>query len=225
MNSLAIDTSTSQCVLGVSKGQLRYTRVIDSGRSHSRDILPNIESLMAEAQLALQELDVIIFGQGPGSFTGLRIAVGVVQGLGYGLGIPVVPLSTLACLAYGEFVRSGAENVLVALTARQEEVFYGAYSMIDDEYPTFVISESVCDVRALPSLTGDWSLIGSGSNLQTKIERATGIGFIDVQPDCQVSPDALLSLGEFRWRDGSSVSAMDARPEYLRQTVAVKPSR
>ena len=98
-----------------------------SGRSHSRDILPTITALLTKNKLSLRNLNYIVYGQGPGSFTGLRIAVGVVQGLAFGLNIPVVPVSSLACLAQAQYRRSGQQQIVSALHARKEEVYLGKY--------------------------------------------------------------------------------------------------
>ena len=83
MNLLAIDTSTTSTVLGLLLGKKIVDHTVVVAKKHSREILPAIATLMAKSDFALRDIDAIVFGQGPGSFTGLRIAVGVVQGLAY----------------------------------------------------------------------------------------------------------------------------------------------
>ena len=132
MNILAIDTSTTACVLGVRTEDTEITRFEQIDRSHSLELLPRIVTILADANLDKNDIHLIVFGKGPGSFTGLRIAVGVTQGLAFGLDIPVVGVSTLACIAQGRFRKSvdgTATHVMVAQTARQEELFYGAYDV------------------------------------------------------------------------------------------------
>ena len=129
MNLLGIDTSTRSTVLGLQLGSEVIDRTSPDVDTHSREILPSIESLVMEAGIGIEDLDAIVFGQGPGSFTGLRIAVGVVQGLGYGLGIPVVPVSSMACIAQSLIQAANPSLIFVGLTARLEEVYYGAYKL------------------------------------------------------------------------------------------------
>ena len=135
MNLLALDTSTDRIILGVSVAGEMLDRSKATDRSHSRDILPLIESTLSEAGITLHQLDAIVMGQGPGSFTGLRIAVGVTQGLAWGLGLPVAPVSSMACLAQ-QFSNSSDKTdnstskktgVIIALKARLQEVYYGTY--------------------------------------------------------------------------------------------------
>ena len=223
MNLLAIDTSTSYSVLGLQTDSQILDRTTQAGRTHSKEILPNIVSILAEARIGLDELDCIVFGQGPGSFTGLRIAVGVVQGLGYGLGIPVAPVSTLACLAYGEYVRSGARSVFVALSARKEEVYFGAYDL-EDGIARLVSPEGVADVNELAPLDTekDWVLIGDGAQFQTSIEQTCGITFQRTNAESKPQAEDLLTLGLGKLTRGETIAAMEARPEYLRETVAAK---
>ena len=106
MNILAIDTSTTACVLGVRTEDTEITRFEQIDRSHSLELLPRIVTILADANLDKNDIHLIVFGKGPGSFTGLRIAVGVTQGLAFGLDIPVVGVSTLACIAQGRFRKS-----------------------------------------------------------------------------------------------------------------------
>ena len=101
MKVLAIETATNACSLGVCLDGVMTTEFAKLKRTHSREILPRISDLLTRVGVQAAELDLIVYGKGPGSFTGLRIAVGVVQGLAYGLGIPVVGISTLACCAQG----------------------------------------------------------------------------------------------------------------------------
>ncbi|MBD3647385.1 MAG: tRNA (adenosine(37)-N6)-threonylcarbamoyltransferase complex dimerization subunit type 1 TsaB, partial [Pseudomonadales bacterium] len=162
MNVLALDTSSDALVLGLQRGETRtgVFEVLD--RSHSREILPRITGLLKEAGLSLDELQLIVYGQGPGSFTGLRITVGVVQGLAFGLDIPVAPVSSLACLAQEAYRRDHHERIAVALLARQQEVFFGAYEIVDG-IARLVDKEAVLDVENAPSLSGEgWVGIGSG---------------------------------------------------------------
>jgi tRNA threonylcarbamoyladenosine biosynthesis protein TsaB len=220
VNILAIDTSSPACVLGLQLGGERYTDVRQSERSHSRDILPAIESLLAKADTTLAQLDCIVFGQGPGSFTGLRIAVGVVQGLAFGLEIPVVPVSSLACLAQAQYRNHNIRRSVVVLHARKEEVYLGVYEVTED-IVRLVGKESVTDVSDITQvLSGDWSGVGDGWILREQMEMKFGIAMQSIITDVFPDPEALLDLGVNGYKQGHTVSAIDARPEYLREVVA-----
>jgi tRNA threonylcarbamoyladenosine biosynthesis protein TsaB len=220
VNILGIDTSSQHCVVALQIGDHQASDVRHSGRSHSRDILPVITSLLSEQGVALGDLDLIVFGQGPGSFTGLRIAVGVVQGLAFGLDIPVVPVSSLACLAQAEFGRCGALQIVSVLHARKEEVYLGVYritqgiAMLDGQ-------EMVIDVKDLDRrLTGDWVGVGDGWILREQLQQALHVEMASVVADVYPQPAALLDLGMAGYKAGLAVAAVDARPEYLREEVA-----
>jgi tRNA threonylcarbamoyladenosine biosynthesis protein TsaB len=173
----------------------------------------------------LSDLDGIVFGKGPGSFTGLRITVGVVQGLGFGLQIPVIPVSTLACLAQGEFRESGATSVLVALSARQQEVYFGAYR-IEDKVPFLSGVESVVEASGIAEQEPrDWVGIGDGWQFREQIESAIGTSVSRIHLDVWPRPADLLDIGLVKMARGETLPAMEARPEYLREQVANVPAR
>jgi tRNA threonylcarbamoyladenosine biosynthesis protein TsaB len=225
VNLLAIDTSSQYSAIGVQIGESRMENVSLSGRSHSRNILPNIMKLVQEAGVKLSDLDAIVFGKGPGSFTGLRITVGVVQGLGFGLQIPVIPVSTLACLAQGEFRESGTSSILVALSARQQEVYFGAYR-IEDKIPFLIGLEAVVEASDIPVQEyRDWVGVGDGWSLVKQIESAIGTSVSRVNLEVCPKPEDLLDIGLAKLTRGETIAAMDARPEYLREQVANLPSR
>ena len=221
MNLLAIDTSSKVSAIGLQVGKQRWYSINVSGHSHSRDILTNIAELVEEAGVSLGDLNAIAFGKGPGSFTGLRITVGVVQGLGFGLQIPVVPVSSLACLAQGEYRQSGATDILVVLSARKEEVYFGAYH-IQDEIPVLVGEEGVLQASSIPALEpSDWVGVGDAWHLKQQLESAAGNRMKHVSVDVYPHPRDLLDIaGSYR---SESIDAMQALPEYLREKVASKP--
>ena len=128
MNILAIDTSTPVCMLGLKIGNELFTNSQRVDRTHSKVVLPRILGLLQDAGIDKSDIDLIVYGQGPGSFTGLRIGVGVVQGLGFGLGVKVVGVSSMAGVAQTVMRKKRVDHVLVALTARNKEVYFGSYS-------------------------------------------------------------------------------------------------
>lgn len=222
MNILAIDTSTSACSLGLQVGDTMHLQMEQLGRSHSREILPRIDALLTQAGVSRQSLDLLVFGKGPGSFTGLRIAAGMVQGLGYGLDIPVVPVSTLACMAQGRYRRHADEHVMVAQHARMNEVFYGAFEVVEG-IATLIGKEQVCDAGQVPMLPpAHWTGIGDGWHLRDSLEVAAGQKMHAIESESYPEPEDLLRLGMHEFAEGRSIPAMQARPEYLREQVAEK---
>ncbi len=223
MNLLAIDTSSAAQVIGLQAGDRLYDRTAMVGRDHSHKVLPAVLAVLDDAGIGKNEIDAIIFGQGPGSFTGLRIAVGVVQGLAYGLGIPVIPVSTLACLAQGAHRRTSAHHVVVALSARKREVFFGSYS-VSEGIVGLVGTEVVIDVDAVPVCSSSTCIgVGDGWVFRDELARALETRVLDVELEVYPTAQDLIALGAAYQRRGQVISAMDARPEYLRERVATVP--
>src|SRR5437868_5852357 len=115
---LAVDTSTDACSAALSMNNILFERFSVAARSHTHLILPMIDSLLSEAQTSLQELDAFAFGAGPGSFTGLRIASAIIQGLSFGSQKPVIPISTLRSLAQAAYREFKVKQVFAWLDAR-----------------------------------------------------------------------------------------------------------
>src|SRR4051794_13102327 len=144
MKLLAFDTSTEMLSIAVSAGPaaavLEHTGA--GGAQASAALIPAIQELLARAGLGLRDLDAIAFGRGPGSFTGLRTAAAVAQGLGFGSGVPVLAIDTLLAVAEEAWGQTGASRVLAMLDARMGEVYFAAYERLDDTW----------HVRAAPAL-------------------------------------------------------------------------
>lgn len=127
MKILAIETATEACSASLYLDGMIHERFEVAPRRHTELIVPMVRDLLAETQLKLEDLDVLAFGRGPGSFTGVRIAAGVVQGMALGADLPVVPVSTLEALALEALEESEAKYALVALDARMKEIYWGVY--------------------------------------------------------------------------------------------------
>ena len=219
---LGIDTTGRDLKLGVvSSGDIR-TRLFSNDLRHSRQILPQILQFLEEEGADLKSLTALAFSQGPGSFTGLRIAVGVVQGLAYGLGLPVIAVPTMAVVAHCAARRSKVEKVLVTMHAREDE-FYGAfYEDCEGLIPSLTVRAQVYTASMLsPQMMKSWHLAGDGVFLLEE-KRHLFAGVIDV-----VEPNIgnLLQIAEAMLARGEVVSALDAAPIYVRETVAQKPGR
>ena len=161
MNLLALETSTERLSIAILRDDESFARDVDAGQRHSELALPLLHELLAEAGLTLREFDAIAFGQGPGSFTGVRIACGLAQGLALGIGKSTVPVPTQMVLAE----QTGAAQVAVAIDARMGEIYFAAYRR-DASLPSgwqAVVAPMLVRPDALPALDGgQWCGAGSG---------------------------------------------------------------
>ena len=219
MNLLAFDTSTEYLSLALMRGDEVFTFDILAGQSHSQLILPQIQALLDEAGLQLQDLHGIAFGAGPGSFTGVRIAAGVAQGLGFGANLPVVGVCTLMALAEA----SGVPKVVACLDARMGEVYHAAYVKDSGTWCT-AVEPGLYKPDAVPSVSGsDW--VGAGSGWQTYAEAlgdAYGAQLLSVQPLLLPVAKAVLALALPAFLSGEANPASEAMPIYIRNRVALK---
>ena len=218
---LAIETASAACSAALSiDGEIEERHAL-APRQHAALILPMIESLLVEAGLRPGDLDACAFGCGPGSFTGVRIAASIIQGIAFAAGIPVVPVSTLAALAQGGMRASGQDNILAALDARKDEVYWGVYRQAG-EGPVLTGEECVCapaDV-SIPA-TGNWVGVGSGWAAHGDVlSSLAGDRLVRVMHDLEprAYDVALIAAAEFA--AGRIVDAADAVPVYLRNKVA-----
>jgi len=216
---LALDTSTEYCSAALwvdGDADVRETR---AGQSHSDLILGMIDSLLTNRNLRLRDLDGIAFGEGPGSFTGLRIACGVVQGLAFGADVPVLGIGTLLAMAEG----SRAERVVCCVDARVHEIYHAAYERNGDRW-SVVHEPSLCAPAAAPQLPGGgWLGCGSGFKAYGEVlaERYAGkLSAIDLE----LYPHArdIAHLAAPRFAAGLGASAEEAVPVYLRDKVALR---
>ena len=217
LNLLAIETSTELCSAALLRGDELFDEEIRAPNQHAEQLAPMIRRLLARADLAIAALDAMAFGQGPGSFTGLRIACGIAQGLAFGAGRPVIPVPSLLALAE----QAGAPRVVAALDARMGETYFAAYSRTADDWES-VIAPALFAQDALPPLPGsDWVATGSGFDAFDWL-RAAYAG----QVKANVADDlpraaAVARLAGRRLARGEFVAAEDAAPLYLRDKVAL----
>ncbi|BAO44524.1 tRNA (adenosine(37)-N6)-threonylcarbamoyltransferase complex dimerization subunit type 1 TsaB [Thiolapillus brandeum] len=225
MKLLALDTTEDSCSVALCVDDEMRWRFQIAPRQHSELILPMMESLLAEAQLSVQQLDALAFSRGPGSFTGIRIATGVAQGVALGAGLPVVPVSTLTALAQAAFRKQGATRVLSALDARMNEVYWAWCECRDG---VMRVSASGEQVGAADTVTAEddekaWG-VGSGwFAYADALEQATGIAPSRVLPEQRVHARDVASLGLAALAAGKTLPPEEALPVYIRDNVAAKP--
>jgi len=224
---LAVDTSTEACSAALLiDGEISQQYKL-APREHSHLILSMIDDLLREAKIASKDLDVIAFGRGPGSFMGIRVAAGVVQGIAFAHSIPVVPVSTLAAISMVAMEQTGADQVLAAIDARMKEVYWGAY--VREGRASVALQGEECVI--LPELapvptTGEWVVAGTGWSAYGEVMKPKlGNRLISSLGDCFPTAEAIARLGAIAYERGDTVSAAEAVPVYLRDNVASKPKQ
>lgn len=218
MKLLVLDTSTEYCSAALwLDGEVRARRV-RADQQHSSLLLPMVDELLVESALSLRQLDGIAYGAGPGSFTGLRIACAVTQGLAFGADLPVVGVSTLESIAE----QTGADKVLTVLDARMAEVYWAAYQRGSTGWrcvvePALALPDSVCVPEG-----GDWVGAGNGFVALGEVLRPRLSAQL-VRIDDTIMPDAaaMAPLAAQAFELGESMDAALAAPIYLRDKVAL----
>jgi len=224
MNLLAIDTATEACSAAVLSEDRLYEHYQLAPRAHNRLILPMVSELLAESGVELTELDAIVFGCGPGSFTGVRIAAGVAQGLAFGLGLPVIPISTLAALSLDALDTEGTELSYACIDARMNEVYWGIYERYGKDSVRLIGCESVIPPGHIEALQGK-SGVGVGSGWAAYPEllaEQLGSGLQSIMPDRFPRAAFIAKLGAVALAQGGGFPAEQALPVYLRDNVARK---
>jgi tRNA threonylcarbamoyladenosine biosynthesis protein TsaB len=212
---LAIETSTELASAALLIGERLIQRELSGVQTHSQGILPMVQDLLSEAGIALARCDAIGFGCGPGAFTGVRTACGIVQGLAYGAGLPVLPVVTLRAMAEGARRSHGVNEVLCVLDARMEEFYWAGYRHAAGGWEELAAPQ-LSRVPALPSggSGGPALVLGKGVDLG---ELPVGVKLVAGMP--HASQVAHLALRDYL--DGKAMPAEMAQPLYLRNKVAL----
>jgi tRNA threonylcarbamoyladenosine biosynthesis protein TsaB len=226
MKLLAIETATEACSAALYVDGIVTERFELTSKEHTRLILPMIDSLMADAGLKPQQLDALAFGCGPGSFTGVRIATGVIQGIAFGADLPVVPVSTLAAIAQDFFDTQAECNVaFTAMDARMGEIYWGVYQRDEQGFAELIGKESVTPAVDIdfPDRTGAGVGSGWGVYRQELMTRLAGrVSYCEA--DKLPRAGAIARLGARGFERGLAVAVEQAMPVYLRDKVAKKES-
>lgn len=219
MKILAFDTSSEYCSVALLLERDILGEEVLAGQRHSELVLPMVSRILDESGLTLAQLDGIAFGSGPGSFTGLRIACGIAQGLAFGAGLPVIGIGTLEALAQ----QAGGTQVITALDARMHEIYHAAYRKVLDGWQA--VSEPILCLpqNAPPVQEQDWTGCGSGFDMYPAVLRKRYEGYLNhiisgVRPDAR----AMAQLAAPRFARGQGVDPVDAAPLYIRNKVALK---
>lgn len=222
MNLLAIETASETCSVALSVNGAILERYQAAPRQHAELLLPWVAELLAEAELAYTSIDAIAFSRGPGSFTSLRIGIGVVQGLAWAADRPVIPVSSLAATAQAA-VADGVGAALVALDARMDEVFTGVYEVNDNGIMQPVAAEQVCPPESV-GVPAVRELFGIGNGFERYATLAALAAQLQgVRADVWPQASAVLQLAQEWLKTNQPLAAELAQPVYLRDDVAKKP--
>jgi tRNA threonylcarbamoyladenosine biosynthesis protein TsaB len=234
VNYLAIDASTEACSVALqitdSAGESNvFSRYDLCPQSHSLHLLPMVDSVLSEAGIKLAELDGLIFGQGPGSFTGVRIGVGVAQGLAFSANLPVVGVSSLHAMAQLAFSEHQQTKVIAAIDARMREVYNGYFELDENNImqpksnsavtpPEELVAQlaNVIDIVNTP-------VYGVGTGWDAYSEHLSALKTNENTPAILFpTAQAMLIIGIDAFKQGQGVSAELAQPVYVRDTVSWK---
>lgn len=215
---LALDTSTEACSCALSiNGEIFETFEL-LPRLHAQFILPMVKQMMVKHDLAFTDLDAISVGAGPGSFTGLRIAAGVAQGIAFGSDLPLIPVSTLAAMAQ-QCIELGENYIFTCLDARVKEVYWAVYAVRENNIE-LKGSEQLCKPE-LVDLKLDDSCYAVGNGMIFIEQLPAETQFLIKGYDNEVYPraSAMVKLATTYFKQGMGMKPEDFSPTYLRNKV------
>ena len=221
MRVLAIDTSTEALSVALRNDQSTIERNLETARGHAEQILSLIDAVLGEAGVQLSQLDGIAAGVGPGSFTGVRISVAVAQGLSFGAGVPVVPVTSLEALAF-PVIESGADRVIACLDARMGEVYWGCFAADPARglTPLGPLQVTAAGRVSLPSADG-YRGVGRGFAAYPELAVLAGVEADERAMAALPNAADMARLGALRLAAGEGVDPADIKPEYVRDKVAL----
>ena len=225
MKLLAIETATESCSAALLVDDEISTISKLAPRQHNELILSMCEQVLAKGQTNLTQLDAVAFGRGPGAFTGVRLAASVIQGIALGQDLPVVPVSSLAALAQACYLKQQSKEVLACIDARMQEVYCGLYKMNDDAEMMELLGDEQVMPPNLVNVSISDDCFGAGSGWKPYADELLRTLGKTISYDAEIYPQAkyVASLAKVYFRQGKSVSAIEALPVYLRDNVAEKP--
>lgn len=212
---LAIETSLQTCSVALIMPEHVFHQTEIAERQQSHHILSLIDQTMLDAGISLSQLDAIAFSSGPGSFTGVRLAAMVAQGIALAENVPIIPVSTLRALAQSASVALACDSVLVAIDARRAEIYWGVYQLSS----VGIMQAQQTDVRCDPNLASvpaaeKWVGVGDGWDVYAPQLQAIVAPAV-VDPKMSVDAKQLARIAAFEYTQGHYVSAEEALPTYL----------
>jgi len=224
---LALDTSSLACSVALQAGDRVLLRHEQQAREHTRLLLPMINALLNESGVQLCDLDAIVLGNGPGSFIGMRIATSVAQGLAFGAGLRIVPVSSMLAVAQQVIAEEEKADVVVCQDAHLNEVYLGLYRAADDGRAVALGPERLHGQAAIPELqetAGRFTAAGFGWQRYPALLAANEAALSASSAVQHPCASFLLPAGRVLLESGAAIDPQDVSPAYLRQTVAQKPA-
>jgi tRNA threonylcarbamoyladenosine biosynthesis protein TsaB len=221
MKILALDTATEACSVSLGIGGRSIDRYVELARGHAEQLLPMVHEVLAEGGVSLGSLDAIAFGRGPGGFTGVRLAASVAQGLAFGAGVGVVPVSDLAAVAQRVVeLDPGVRRVLVANDARMREVYWASFELTGTLTPSGPESVSASHNVQLPVGAASWAAAGRGliawPELAERCRAAGAALYADLLPRAR----EILLLAQPAVAAGQVLDPAQGLPVYVRDRIA-----
>ena len=216
---LAIDTATENCSVALTNGQQYWHDQQEAPREHSQRLLGLVDQCLAEAQLSLRDIDGVVVGAGPGSFTGVRIGIAIAQGLAFSVGVPVLAVPTLTAMAYRAAQSHPNSDIIAAIDARMSEIYLARFQSDAAGQLIETLAPCVCAPTALADVSADSVAVGSAWPVyaaQLDPQRVTQ------QTEIRL-PRALdmLQYAQLSW-PRHSVEAIHLEPLYVRNEVTWK---
>jgi tRNA threonylcarbamoyladenosine biosynthesis protein TsaB len=225
MNLLCIETSSAKASIALRTASGIDERIIGEARDQTDLMLPYIDELLGTRALELGSLDGLVFGRGPGSFTGLRIAAAVVQGLATAARLPIVAVSSLQATAQHAWRAHAVRRALVCVDARMGEVYTAAFELEADVMRA-ASSEALVDARRVVAvLDGEWTLVGNGADVHADALAGLVASADRVLPDLLPTAMDLLPQGLREFEAGRVLTPQAAVPVYLRDESAWRAQR
>jgi len=224
MNLLAIETSTDACSVALLNDSNVLLDHRIAPQQHGALVIPMIDSIMAEAQLHSTQLDGLVFGRGPGSFTGVRIGVALAQGIALGADIGVLGVSTLHSVAQGVFRTHGEQKVAVCLDARMREVYLATFELADGQLMRPLSREYVCAPEDISTHVNNdqWCWAGSGADCYAgQLYKDFAVNTNAIRGEQGPNAQDHLSLAQPMAESSKLLAPEDAMPVYLRNKVAL----
>ncbi|ABR74474.1 tRNA (adenosine(37)-N6)-threonylcarbamoyltransferase complex dimerization subunit type 1 TsaB [Actinobacillus succinogenes] len=225
---LALDTSTEACSVALLH-QGEKTHLDETAqRAHTKRILPMVDEILSASGIGLNQVDALVFGRGPGSFTGVRVGTGITQGLALGADLPVIAVSNLTAMAQAAYEQLRSTQVLAAIDARMNEVYFSRLEAkkVRSEFGEFlqwqeIVAEQVCPPESVLQYAQDldthWQTVGTGWTAYPQLAELNRQSGIDL-PSAQY----MLSLAVPMWFQKRLLSATEIEPIYLRNEVTWK---
>lgn len=215
----ALDTATEACSVALLyNGCVSVLNEI-SPRTHTQSILPMVDELLSNANISLNEVDFLAFGRGPGSFTGVRVAASVAQGLAMGANLPVIAVSNLKTMAEEAYQKLGAKRVIALIDARMNEVYFAQFERDGNEWNE-IVTEQVCSpekaIRQF-QIERDVFVVGTGWEAYSQFSEQK-LPFL-VSDIHLPNAEYMLALALIDIQKGNTITSFEIEPVYLRNEV------